>query len=1597
MHGKQAAMVLGAAVSFLVPTLRVGTHPSFPHGAREWIAADQAALPQRDTLMKAFQAGNFKDACDGLRKLALDPHDDPAKVGQDLTTAITCLQRLGRSDEIDDFREAVIDVHRGNGFLLETAAESYAGMPMEHYGFIVAGKFHRGSHRGGGRYVNTLDRDRTRALQLMKQALELTASPFPPRARGREGGAALARFYLHFARILLTGVIWDNVSSLQHLTDLNQLPDYQESYSRQYSGDYRGAAVDADGKPLYYRIPKKFETAASDGERWRWLLAQAAEFDPGCVSDIDMQLARIFRGQFGVQTLAASRERPRPEDGETGTFALHTLKDDETIAKLATGLKRFTLPDEFNWIQIAQRVAKRGKDQFGEQARDLLAAEFEDRRQYVKAAQAWQTAIAEYGAGNQAYRQKRLDQIVGNWGQFEPQRAGSVSDGKHAVVDFRFRNGKKVSFEAHAIKVAKLLDDVKAYLKNNPGQLDWNTINIGNIGYRIVEQNQSQYLGDKVASWEAELKPRPAHVDERITVATPLEKAGAYLVTATMQGGNVSRIIVWINDTVILKKQLDGQAYYFVADAVSGVPIPKAEVEFFGWRQQWIGNGQRWRVDTKSFQDGTDADGQIFLGRAKLPEDHQWLITARKPLTQPSPPKGEGRVRGGGERFAYLGFTGIWYGRAIDAEYNAVKVFTITDRPIYRPEQKVQFKAWIEHAKYDQNDNSAFAEKTFQVRIHNPKGEKVFEQSCATDGYGGLSGEFALSKGVTLGVYAIQIFDGSDKTHYGGGTFRVEEYKKPEFEVAIEAPKEPVRLGEKIKATIKAKYYFGAPVVRAKVKYKVLRASYDERWYPSGAWDWFYGRGYWWFAADYPWYPGWSDWGCKRPMPFWWNRGQEPPEIVLENEVEIGADGVVEIAIDTAATQELHGDTDHKFSIAAEVTDESRRTIVGSGEVLAARKPVQVFTWVNRGYYRAGDTIEARFRAQTLDRKPVQGKGELTLLRITYNDKNEPVEKAVQTWKLDTDVEGRATRQIKAAESGQYRLSYKLTDAKQHTIEGGYVFVVRGEGFDGRDFRFNDIELVTDKREYQPGDKVQLLINTNRRDGVVLLFVRPSNGVYLPPRVLRLTGKSIAQEIAVVQKDMPNFFIEAVTVSNGGVHTEVREVIVPPEKRVVNVEVQPSQKEYLPGQKATVKVKLTDFFGKPFVGSTVLSIYDKSVEYISGGSNVPEIREFFWKWRRHHRPQTESSLSHYLGELLRHNEIGMADLGVFGAAVEEFRSDKARKEGAVLSGLHNSDRGAGMAVPGAAKWEFGGGANLRQAWRGAESDGRDAVSIDEKPAEEVPDQPNANGPTPVVRKNFADTALWTASLTTDKNGFAEVSLTMPENLTAWKVKVWAMGAGTCVGQGDAEIVTKKNLIVRLQAPRFFVQKDEVVLSANVHNYLKSEKLVKVSLELDGGTLTANGETTRTVSIPAGGEQRVDWRVKVIGEGDAIVRMKAVSDEESDAMQMRFPCYVHGMLKTDSFSGVVRAEQKSGGIVFHVPAERRINETLLEVRYSPTLAGAMVDALPYLVEYPYGCTEQTLNHFLPTIITQRILLNMKLDLKDIQKKRTNLNAPLRRGR
>ncbi|HSG71512.1 MAG TPA: MG2 domain-containing protein, partial [Planctomycetaceae bacterium] len=1197
-------------------------------------------------------------------------------------------------------------------------------------------------------------------------------------------------------------------------------------------------------------------------------------------------------------------------------------------------------------------------------AYEQLASIYTNRRQFPKAATVWRELIARHELQPEDYRSKQLEQIVKNWGRFEP--VGVFAAGESVELPFRFRNADRVEFTARRLDVEQLLTDVKDYIKNiarGSQHLDWQKLNIHDIGQRIIHQNEAKYIKEQVAAWNVALKPLPEHKDDLLMVTPPLENGGAYLVEASIEGGNTTRIIVWLADLAIVKKPVDGRDMIYVADAATGQAIPQANVEFFGYRNEHV-EKQTYRTRFSQFAKFTDQNGLIYSDKRLIDANMNWLTIARK-----------------GDRFAFHGY--LYFSRHGQAseQPQETKLYVVTDRPVYRPGDSVKLKFWVRTPSYDPDAKEPFLKESLTLDVRNPKGEKLLEKQVTTDQYGGYADELELDDNATLGVYQVLVY--RTGVFHGSGSFRVEEYKKPEYEVTVDAPSEPVKLGEQVTAKIVAKYYFGAPVTNAKVHYKVTRTPHDSRWYPIQPWDWFYETGYWWFGYDYAWYPGWHKWGCYSPIRSWWNWQVDPPEIVMEDDVEIGPDGTVEIKIDTAPALAAHGDQDHKYEVTAEVVDESRRTIVGQGSVLVSRAPFKVFAWPNKGYYLEGDTAEFQFKAQTLDRKPVTGKGIARLFQVAYDQNGEPQETEVETWDLDPTPEGTASLKLATRRAGQYRLSYTLTDDKQNEIEGAYVFLVRGEGFDASEFRFNELELIAEKKEYQPGEKVKLLINTNRTGATVLLFPRSANGVSSAPIVLRMAGKSTVYELDVREGDRPNFFVEALTVFDGKVHMQAREVIVPPAKKIINVAVESAEPEYQPGQDSKLQLKFTTEEGEPFVGSTILAVYDKAVEYISGGSNASDIREFFWKWRRNYYQSYESSLQRYFYALYRNGELQMSDLGVFGGILERLEfGDEFKKDG--VANRQDIRRGA----PG-----MGGYAAAPAAEAAMEKADAAKMPMAQSKAGTPIGMPGPAGATvePTVRKNFADTAYWSTEITTNAEGLAEVSFPLPESLTTWKTRVWTMGQAAEVGEGTTEFVTKKNVIVRLQGPRFFTQKDEVVLSANVHNYLAESKQVTAVLELDGGQLTPLDELTRSIEVPAGGETRVDWRVKAVEEGNVTIRVKALTDTESDAMQMEFPVYVHGILKTESYTGVVRTGTDSAKVELDVPAERRINQTRLEVRYSPTLAGAMVDALPYLADYPYGCTEQTLNRFLPTVITQNILKRMNLDLKEIKEKRTNLNA------
>jgi alpha-2-macroglobulin len=1501
---------------------------------------------------KLGQRGLWRDALTFYAEKLLPVAD--AKSGEDLSRAVSALGRLNAWEEFDGLVEKAVSTQLGNPALLEAAAAAYRDAP--HQGRLIAGDFQReGGFRYGGRSiapdadpaasagssVDTEYRDHVRSLQLLVQAISKSANA--AQKAGILGGVA---------EVFAEGEDW----KLQTLTPIDELPEWGEPGP---DGGTEGAPWAGDG-PVLYEIPASWEAAKNDGERWRFALAERARMAPETATEVGLELARFSESQFGTDTLS-SFGWWRNQDPETakGILEMDNLAEDECLAKTSDGVRRFKLPAGHHFIAIYRSLL----DQSAE-AGDELTDVFLNRRQYDKAREVLEQTIAKHGAGPDDQRKKLLRQIIGNWGRFGD--AETVPTGRKPMLPLVFRNATSIQLSASPVDMEAVLTDTIAYFKSNPANLDWQRINPSQIASRLIQEKKSNYLGKPAATWEVTLKPREKHRDTSTQLEVPIDKGGAWWITGKMGDGNEFHTLVWIVDQVLVQRDVAGKLQWWVADAASGAPIEQAVIDYFGYRVEPIERklplGRRMDVKWREFQKTTDADGKTLLKPGDWDDNYQWLAIARKADRSP----------------AFFGFQPYhvqppsWENGNRDISYG------ITDRPLYKPGDKVHLKFYLRNLGYFEPDESRWSNKTGQLVLTNGRGEEAVKvENLKTDALGAVESEVVIPKDAPLGAWTALFRIGDQMS--AQVSFQVEEYRKPEYEVKVEAPSEPVKLGDKFTATIKANYFHGAPVRNAEVEIIVKRSSMGERWFPMWRWDWLYGPGAWWNGAEASWHPTWSRWGCLPPNPPWWQGNRwTPDELVMKQTLPIAADGTVKVEIDTASAKQIHGDMDAKYQIEARVVDASRREERGNGSVMAARKPFEVVVWTDRGYAKAGDPLEATISVASLAGKPVAAaKGTLKIYQLVLND-GRVEEKEVQSWPVETDAEGQVKQKFAAPVTGQYRLAASLSTEGGEPAEGANILNIHGPGRDDpKDWKFGPLELVSDKTDYQAGETAKLRVNSDHSNAHVWLFLHIAGSSGNEAKRIQLDGKSLEVEVPLTLKDMPNMFIEGISVHGAKVHKAVKQILLPPVSKLVEVTVEPAKTKLKPQEKSSLRITLRDADGKPVTGTTVLSIYDKSLEAITGGSNVASIHQNFWNWKNNYYGHSGgNSLPSSPGSLSRPKVPAMETLGSFGDE-DPF--------GGGWGGQRM--RGARMNAP----EPFGMVAESSMVMDAAAAPM--AMAAKSAPAREAGFAPPAgvaaNAPI-MVRKDFADLLKWQGAIETNADGQAEVPLEFPDNLTTWKARVWTLGSDTRVGEGSAEIITSKDLLVRLQAPRFLVERDEAVLSAVVHNDHDAPKTVTVSLELDGKQLQAMDGASKSLEIAARSEARVDWRVKAMVEGEAVIRMKVDAGDDGDAVERKLPVIVHGMSRQDAWSRAVEPDQDAASIEIEVPEQRRPDQSKLTVRFSPTIAGAVVDAIPYLTDYPHGCTEQTLNRFVPAVIAQRMLKDLKINLAEVKAKRTNLN-------
>ncbi len=246
---------------------------------------------------------------------------------------------------------------------------------------------------------------------------------------------------------------------------------------------------------------------------------------------------------------------------------------------------------------------------------------------------------------------------------------------------------------------------------------------------------------------------------------------------------------------------------------------------------------------------------------------------------------------------------------------------------------------------------------------------------------------------------------------------------------------------------------------------------------------------------------------------------------------------------------------------------------------------------------------------------------------------------------------------------------------------------------------------------------------------------------------------------------------------------------------------------------------------------------------------------------------------------------------------------------------------------------------------------------------------------PKIRKYFPDTIYWMPSVVTDSSGRARATFNFPDSLTTWRATVRAISRDTLVGQVTQKAITRKDLILRLELPRFFTQGDTVTVTGIVHNYLESDKTAQMSLEATGVELAESAPSP--LVVPKNGEAVVTWTVHATKIGQAKFLAKALTDEESDAVELTAPVEPWGLKLNNSFSSTLMSDGTESKNQVTLPADINPDASSLRIDMAPSMAGTIFSALEFLSSYPYGCVEQTMSSFLPNIIVTRAVKDLGL--------------------
>ncbi|MCY2994595.1 MAG: MG2 domain-containing protein [Planctomycetota bacterium] len=1121
------------------------------------------------------------------------------------------------------------------------------------------------------------------------------------------------------------------------------------------------------------------------------------------------------------------------------------------------------------------------------------------------------------------------------------------------TIDVQYRNLTKVYFRA-------VRDDWLERVKGqayHPEGLDG-------------EQRQALLRKQPDLAWSADL-PATGDYRERVEkLSAPKDlKPGFYFLISSHDPGFgeqhnlVSFTDLWVSNLALVMRTSPkaGQLEGFVLNAASGEPLAGAAVQ--GW--YWTNNNRRVAVrPVKTNEHGLfqlpGPEQQSFL--IHVQHQDQQLATGRDYTTNRAQPRPEPQKQ---------------------------TVF-FTDRSLYRPGQTIQYKGLCIRVDQEADNYRVLGGQELTVVFADSNGQEIARQRHRTNDYGSCSGSFTAPRDRLMGQMHIRV-EGEPS---GASSFNVEEYKRPKFQVTLDAPKVAAKLNAVVSLAGKAAAYTGAAVGGAKVKYRVVR----EVRYPS-----------WW---------GWC---------FWWRLPQTNSQELAHGSATTEADGAFTVEFTAKADLAVSPDDEptFQFAIYADVTDLTGETRSGERRINLGYTALQASLTASQ-WQTIAKPVEIAIRTTTLDGEGQPAEGSLKVyrlkppeqvqrgaldesrhslppsLRAGGRDAEAPPDLAnPNSWPLGdvvfdqgftTDAAGNAQAVI-PLEAGAYRALLETQDRFGKKVKAQLPIQVLDPAAAKLNIKIPQL-VAAPQWSLEPGsqftalwgsgyDQARAFIEIEHRQKLVQSFWTK------PGQTQVLVKQSISEAMR------GGFTLRVTMVRENRAYLTARQIDVPWSNKNLTVKWEHFVSKLGPGQKATWTAVVTGPDAKQATAEMVAGMYDASLDAYLAHQWLTRLSGFRqdysavnWQFENFAK-----GLQHLQGGWpVDHQDANLT-----------YRSFPAEIVANLWGYRHFSFREKGMARgAGFAEAEMSLGAPMPMMAQAAPAmdiaspsppppadpgAANPAAGLDVYAAEAGGGRPGPPTPKPDLsqvspRKNLNETAFFFPHLLCDEQGQVKLEFTMPEALTEWKFMGFAHDKELRSGYLQDKAVTAKDLMVEPNPPRFVREGDSIEFTVKVTNQSPTRQAGQVRLSLASArTLKpvdqelGNTAADLAFDIPSKESRSFAWRLQ-IPDGMEFLTYKAVGSTGrlSDGEEGYLPVLSRRILVTESLPlPILGATTKK--FDFTKLRESGKSDTLvnqsLTVQMVSNPAWYAVMALPYLMEFPHECTEQTFNRLYANALARHV--------------------------